>query len=77
MGKCRTKLDGLRPSFLSQDSLQILIPETSVSQNVLLDINPNTGMRPGFHKKRQERGQCQWNRGRYNWYVYTSPFILP
>ncbi len=42
MRKCRTKLDGLRPSFLSQNSLQILIPETHVSQNVLLDINPNT-----------------------------------
>jgi hypothetical protein len=42
MGKCRTKLDGSRPSFMSQNSLQILIPETRVSQNVLLDINPNT-----------------------------------
>jgi hypothetical protein len=35
MGKCRTKLDGSRPSFLSQNSLQILIPETRVSKNVL------------------------------------------
>jgi hypothetical protein len=42
MGKCRTKLDGSCPSFLSQNSLRILIPETRVSQNVLLDINPNT-----------------------------------
>ncbi len=35
MGKCRTKLDGSRPSFLSHNSLQILIPETCISQNVL------------------------------------------
>jgi hypothetical protein len=41
MGKCRTKLDGSRPSFMSQNSLRILIPETRVSQNVKLDINPN------------------------------------
>ncbi len=41
MRKCRTKLDRWRPSFLSQNSLRILILDTRVSQNVLLDINPN------------------------------------
>jgi hypothetical protein len=40
MGKCRTKLDGLRQSFLSQNSLRILIPETCVSQNVLFRYEP-------------------------------------
>ncbi len=40
MGKCRTKLDGSRPSFLSQNSLRILIPETRVSQNVLFRYKP-------------------------------------
>ncbi len=40
MEECRTKLDGLRPSFLSQNSLRILIPETCVSQNVLFRYTP-------------------------------------
>jgi hypothetical protein len=40
MGKFRTKLDGLGPSFLSQNSLRILIPETLVSQNVLFRYKP-------------------------------------
>jgi hypothetical protein len=40
MGKCRTKLDGSRSSFLSQNSLRILIPETRVPQNVQFRYKP-------------------------------------
>jgi hypothetical protein len=48
MGKCRTKLDGSRPSFLSQNSLRILILEARVSQNVLFRYKPQHAV-PGWN----------------------------